>query len=361
MNPSARFTSDRERRLWFWTGAALVAIYSTLGPARTLADALRQRNLLGISFVVLVGVLVSAFAVRWIRRRPGWGEVGAAIGVALAYWGAFLRIESPEERTHLIEYGIVAALIHQALLERAKNGRPVPAPAVLTVVVTALLGVLDETIQAMLPSRVFDVRDIGFNALAGFMIIAARLALAPQRGPGWRIWFLWLIASAWGWGVGMYTPYGTPGGIETLQSAPPVVLAGFLGVATGAILVAVLHWLILRRHVTGATRWLLTPLGATAVVGAVVFGLGAIDADVGWVVGTGSYGLAAGLLQWPVLRRQIPQAGWWVFASTAGWIAGVPYGEYVGWNGLGAVYGIATGTALVLLLRRSQSVPTAAV
>ena len=47
------FTSDRERRLWLWTLAVLVAIYATLGPARVLADALRERNLLRLSFALL--------------------------------------------------------------------------------------------------------------------------------------------------------------------------------------------------------------------------------------------------------------------------------------------------------------------
>ena len=32
------FTSDRERRLWLWTLAVLVAIYSTLGLARALVE-----------------------------------------------------------------------------------------------------------------------------------------------------------------------------------------------------------------------------------------------------------------------------------------------------------------------------------
>ncbi len=113
-------------------------------------------------------LVVGAIAASWMKRRPGWREIGVALGVALAYLAMFLRMESPEERTHLIEYGIVAALIHQALLERVHNGRAVPAPAALTVAVTALLGLLDECIQALLPSRVFDVRDIAFNALAGW-------------------------------------------------------------------------------------------------------------------------------------------------------------------------------------------------
>jgi hypothetical protein len=44
------FTSDRERRLWAWTLAVVVAIYSTLGLARTLAGALSDKGLLDAVF-----------------------------------------------------------------------------------------------------------------------------------------------------------------------------------------------------------------------------------------------------------------------------------------------------------------------
>jgi len=77
----------------------------------------------------------------------------------------------PEERTHLIEHAVVALLIYHALDERRRNGRPVWSPAVLAIAVTALLGVVDELIQALIPSRVFDYRDIGFNALAAFLAV----------------------------------------------------------------------------------------------------------------------------------------------------------------------------------------------
>ena len=48
----------------------------------------------------------------------------------------------------------------------------------------ALLGLLDEGIQAILPNRFFDLRDVRFNALAGLMAIPASLALARARR--WR-------------------------------------------------------------------------------------------------------------------------------------------------------------------------------
>jgi len=49
---------------------------------------------------------------------------------------------------------------------------------------TALLGWLDEAIQWFLPNRVYDPVDVGFNALAALMAIAASAALAWARR--WR-------------------------------------------------------------------------------------------------------------------------------------------------------------------------------
>jgi VanZ family protein len=181
MHMSEMFTSDRERRLWLWTLIVLVAIYSTMGSARAVVEGLRERGLLEFSVSVvllLVGVVV---AVQWLRRRPRWREISVAFTVTTAYLMALVRIPHPEERTHLIEYGLVALLIHKVLLERRSHARSVPAPAVLAVAATAVLGLLDEGVQALLPSRVFDLRDIGFNAFAGLMAISASVALAWAR------------------------------------------------------------------------------------------------------------------------------------------------------------------------------------
>ena len=42
-------------------------------------------------------------------------------------------------------------------------------------------GWLDEGIQWLLPGRVYDLRDVGFNALAAAMAVFGRLALAWAR------------------------------------------------------------------------------------------------------------------------------------------------------------------------------------
>ena len=180
------FSSRRERRLWAWTLLVVVAIYSTLGLAWTLAGALRDSGLLDRSLPVLMFlmgmVLVGATIVtRGLKVRPGGVEVAVALGVATAYFMVFVRIAILEERSHLIEYSVVAGLIHEALTERASQGRRVPLPALLAFLAAALIGVLDEGIQAFLPSRVFDPQDMLFNVLAAAMAVAAGAALAWAR------------------------------------------------------------------------------------------------------------------------------------------------------------------------------------
>ena len=177
----SRFTSDRERRLWLWTFGVLVAIYSTLGPAAELAAALRARNLLGVSSGAVLFLVVLVLAVPWVRRRPGRREIGAAIGVAAVYLTTLIRLPVPEARSHLFEYGLVAMLIYHALSERNRNGRHVPLPALVALVATALLGWLDEGIQALLPNRAYDLVDVGFNTIAALMAISASLFMAWAR------------------------------------------------------------------------------------------------------------------------------------------------------------------------------------
>ena len=175
-----RPTSDRERRLWRWTLLVVAAIFSTLGVATTFAGWLSQTGA-AASFLfcmALVGVAVVVFG---LNTRPSGLEIGVGIGVLCAYMMVFVRMTIVAERSHLIEYGVVALFIHEALKERASNGRRVPLPGVLAVAATSLIGVSDELIQALLPSRVFDPQDIVFNVLAAVMAVSASAALSWAR------------------------------------------------------------------------------------------------------------------------------------------------------------------------------------
>ena len=101
-----------------------------------------------------------------------------ALGVTAVYAMAVVRMGGTlEERTHLFEYGIVAALINQALRERAANGRRVPAPAVLALVATVAVGWLDEGLQALIPNRVYDSFDVVRNTVAALIGIGGSVVV----------------------------------------------------------------------------------------------------------------------------------------------------------------------------------------
>ena len=177
--------ASRERRLWLGVLAVLTAIYLSLGFAPALAGELRERGLLTIAFGLGMLLTAATIAAPGLKARPRGAAAAVALGVATAFLLMFTRLASPEERTHLIEYGILGALLHEALAERAAQGRRAPMPPLTAALAAATLGVIDEGLQALLPNRVFDPRDILFNALAGAAAVAAGATLSRlQRRRG---------------------------------------------------------------------------------------------------------------------------------------------------------------------------------
>ena len=105
-------------------------------------------------------VLIPIF---FVDKRLGRLEIAVGIGILAVLLLTWLRLGSWEARTHLFEYALVAALVHEALLERRDNGRRLPAPALLALIISILLGWLDEGLQSLLPNRVFDPVDVAFQ------------------------------------------------------------------------------------------------------------------------------------------------------------------------------------------------------
>ena len=176
------FTSARERRLWVWALATVLAIYGTLGLAGRLATRIPAEvtgALFGVGFLVVILVVGLS---GWLGRS-GPREAWMRAGVAAVYGMVLVRMGADgAERTHLFEYGLVALLIHAALLERTRGGRPVAYAGLVAVGSAALLGWLDEVIQGVVPGRTYDLRDVGFNAGAAAVAVGASRALAWARG-----------------------------------------------------------------------------------------------------------------------------------------------------------------------------------
>lgn len=141
----------------------VVILYATLGYVRCLSDALRSRGMLGI-FTLGIFFLLCGAVLLMLRRltSPHLRVLTVLLlGISVLYSLYFLPF--PEERLHVVEYSILGWLLGWAL---ARSGKW-PAWWWSGVLLAWLIGCGDEMIQWFLPNRVFDVRDIFLNGIAG--------------------------------------------------------------------------------------------------------------------------------------------------------------------------------------------------
>ena len=177
---SGFFSSARERRLWGWTGATIVAIYATLGLASTLAQWLYHQQLSAFILLACMFLIGVTILTQGLSIRPGGLEIGVAVGIAVVYFMVFFRL-TVTERSHMIEYSVLASFIYEALKERKKQGRNVPWPPLLAVLAASFVGVVDELLQLFIPNRHFDQIDILFNFLASLMAVVSMVILNWAR------------------------------------------------------------------------------------------------------------------------------------------------------------------------------------
>lgn len=175
------FGSTREKKFWLWASLVLIAIYSSIVVALPISEFLRDRELIDAAFGAAFFLVIITVIMLGISTKPRKVEIGVLVGIIAVYTMVFLRMAIPEERTHLIEYGVFAVLIHEALKERNAPTIEILRIGIMAIMITAFFGSIDECIQAFVPQRVFDLRDIGFNALAGVLAVSAKTALTWVR------------------------------------------------------------------------------------------------------------------------------------------------------------------------------------
>ena len=131
------------------------------------------------------------------------------------------------------------------------------------------------------------------------------------------LWLGWTLATAGGMLLGFLPTILLVNVLDLglAQIAVPVLAGTVIGFA---------QWLVLRRYVTASTRWDWTD-GISWAAG-YVLGLLLIQllpstlfaAFIGYFL----FGVIVALLQWPVLRREIPQVLTWLAASALAWALG---------------------------------------
>lgn len=167
----------------------VLAIGPFLGVLRDWLLLLFPRALLtglgGAFALALLGALGLALARIRDRRLTRFGGVVLSmlmVGVQLGVFGTGNSEVDVVERFHIVEYGMLAVLFQRALGALGGGG------VALALVATALVGVADEWIQALVSTRVGDVRDVGLNcaaALAGTVFAMSVFPSGRRLASGW--------------------------------------------------------------------------------------------------------------------------------------------------------------------------------
>lgn len=133
----------------------------------------------------------------------------------------------------------------------------------------------------------------------------------------WKLWLGWTLTTGLGLLIG-FLPSGF------LAQAFGLGLARVLSPLLAGILIGMGQWLILRNYLSDCSQWIPAAGAAWAIgyaVGIYIFQIFPPGLEYG-LLGVILFGLVAGGLQWPLLRREIPQIVPWLLANVLGWTLG---------------------------------------
>jgi hypothetical protein len=181
------------------------------------------------------------------------------------------------------------------------------------------------------------------------------------------LWLGWTLATAAGMLLGLVP-------IALLIDLLDLWLVRLLVPVWAGFMVGILQWLVLRSYMTHCADWILNGGAGWALGYALgLFVIHSLSQNViGALLGYILFGLIIALVQWPVLRREIPDVIPWVLASIFGWGLGAVAGQAImnavaagepvsqvlntavisGVTGL--VAGAVTGLALVFIVRHPE-------
>lgn len=194
----------------------------------------------------------------------------------------------------------------------------------------------------------------------------------PARRPGRHLPLWWTLASVAAILVSLPVAFLVLAPIAESMNVPFLigfpVLLGFVAAVYGTA-----QWLVLRRRLTRSGAWVGTSalgltMGFAIVIGLLGEGTGLVGKIIEGLEHGAVLGALTGILQWLMLRRRIPAAGWWVVISTLAWSVGAACGDTVGFFFGGpfdvatgfSVAALLTGIGISVLLRRRAVLPAAA-
>ncbi|MGB6851985.1 MAG: VanZ family protein [Thermoanaerobaculia bacterium] len=167
-------------RSWVLLIGYVLAIFASLPFVRGVAIALQRQNLLGgaVTLLYFVAVVAVVYHVVFDVRLSDRIAFLALVLLAAVTGAMILGLSIPEERIHFVQYGLMALLARRALAWHLKPWQQY----VGAFLIAAAAGWVDEFIQALLPDRVYDLRDVAINAVAAMLALAADEVLHNRLG-----------------------------------------------------------------------------------------------------------------------------------------------------------------------------------
>lgn len=150
-------------RYWLQVIMWVGIIYTSLPWVRPVCDFLKAKT----PFSILINSLMVAVFFGLIVLMHYWRVLQGArvfsyllvLGVFVGYGFLLVSLKVPEEKIHLIEYGILAFLVFRAA---ALDYQGIKSYA-LAFVVSSLAGWVDEVIQHFFPNRYYQNSDVLLN------------------------------------------------------------------------------------------------------------------------------------------------------------------------------------------------------
>jgi hypothetical protein len=129
------------------------------------------------TLATVLGTLVAAISQLNKRKLPRAAYIWLAVVSSLFLLRVFALRNSPEETVHYISYGALSLLAYRALAHRVHDH----TIYVMSAIMTLMIGIVDEFLQWLTPSRIWHLRDLQINFEAACMVqIGLAMGLRPK-------------------------------------------------------------------------------------------------------------------------------------------------------------------------------------